>query len=114
MSLPGGWSLMRGFGRMGRTALQRIAATITPAKLELQKAIVVRDLLAVGMYVVVIAVPHLDVLGAFTLLHDLVERCQRGGEVVDRDDAASTPERCVRDLASRVPVKHARLAAIRA
>ena len=96
------------------TGLRRVAATIAPAKLELLKTIVVRDLLAVGMDVVVVAVPHLDMCGALALFHDLVERGKRRGEAVDRDDAASARERRVGDLASRVAAKHAWLAEIRA
>ena len=46
------------------------------------KTIVVRDLIAVGMNVVVVAVPHLDVRGPLTLFHDLVERRERRGETV--------------------------------
>jgi hypothetical protein len=46
-----------------------------PAKLELLKTVVV--LLAVGMNVVVVAGPHLDMCGALALFHDLVERGKR-------------------------------------
>jgi hypothetical protein len=51
-----------------------------------------RDLGAIGMNVIAIAIPHLDTCRTLTLFHDLVERGKRRGEAVDRDDMASTRE----------------------
>jgi hypothetical protein len=62
----------------------------------------VRDLLAVGMYVILLSVPHLDTIRTLTLLHDLVERREGIRETVDRDNAAPTGERGISDLTARV------------
>src|SRR5262245_43623714 len=95
-----------------RTGVRRVAASIAAAQLQLLKTIVVSDLLTVGMPVVVIPVPHLDVCRALALFHDLVDRGKSRGERIHRDDAASTREWRGRDLASRVAAEHARLSEI--
>jgi hypothetical protein len=41
------------------------------------------------------------------LFHDLVERCKRRGEAVDREDTTSARERRVGDLARRLAAKYA-------
>ena len=59
------------------------------------------------MNLVVVSVPHLDMLGALTLFDDLVECCKRRREAVDSDDTASPGEGRVSDLPSRVAAEHA-------
>lgn len=58
---------------------------------------------------VAVSVPHLAVIGALTLLHDFVERRERGGKVHDRDHA-SLRKRRLGNLTGRVATKHLRLA----
>src|SRR5262249_15660586 len=72
-----------------RTGFGCIAAAITPALLQFVEAVIVGDLLALGMKWIAVAVPYLRVIGAFALLHDLLERRERSGRVFDRRDEPS-------------------------
>ena len=73
----------------GRARLRRVAERVVAADVELLEAEVVRDLLALRVEHVAVAVPDLLVLEALALLDDLLERAQRRREVGDGDDAAA-------------------------
>lgn len=51
----------------------------TPAKLELLQAVIVADLLALGMEHVAVSIPDFEALGALALLHDLLQRQESRG-----------------------------------
>ena len=47
---------------------------LPPAEFEFLEAVVMGDLITLGMNHVPVAIPNLDVLGAFPLFHDFVQR----------------------------------------
>src|SRR5205823_12023473 len=83
----------------GRARLGRVSGRVAPADVDLVEAEVVRDLFALGMEHVAVAVPPLLMLQALALLDDLAERGERGCEVMNGDDApAAAVVQLVRDL----------------
>ena len=88
-----------------------VSAAIPPAEFEFLKAVIVRDLITLGMEHVAVSIPNLDVARTLPLFDDFRQRSECSGKVVDGDDApAATVEVLVSDLSRRVAAKDIRFA----
>ncbi|NUP00980.1 MAG: hypothetical protein HOW71_24475 [Nonomuraea sp.] len=88
-----------------------VTRLVAAAELKFLEAVVVGDLVPVGVEDVLVAVPDLGAAAALALFDDLRQRRQHGLEVVDRDEPpGGVPEVLAADLVRRVAAEHLPLA----